>query len=65
MKNTYKDIKPKMSTGIYSRNASLQTEYLENISQGSTVCVLLDITVHDHHITNVLMSPNRKNIEVP
>lgn len=40
-------------------------EYCEYCEQGSTVCVLLRITVHDHHITNMLMSPNRANIEVP
>lgn len=65
MKNMYKEFKTEMNIDTYSRGASHQTEYLENISQGNTVYVLLCITDHDHDITNMLISPNRENIEVP
>lgn len=64
MKNMYKEMKTEMNIDIYSRNAGHQAEYLENIHRG-TMYVLLHITAHDHHITNKLMSPKRKNIEVP
>lgn len=54
-----------MNIDIFSGNASHQTEYLESISQGRTLNVLPHITDPDHHITNMLKSPQRENIEVP
>lgn len=54
-----------MNIDIFSGNASHQTEYLESISQGRTLNVLPHITDPDHHITNMLKSPQRENTEVP
>lgn len=47
----------------FTRNASHHTEYLESISQGSKLYVLLYVTDPDHHITNMLKSPQSINIE--
>lgn len=58
-------MKTEMNIDISSRNASHQIECLESISQGSKLQVLLlHYTEPDHHITNMLKSPQRENIEV-
>lgn len=64
LKTWTKKWKQKWKLAFFSINTSHQTEYLESISQSSKLHVQLHSTDSDHHITNILKSPQRVNTEV-